>query len=60
MYLLLEAHPKYQNYLRVAKFEQKEKRYEESRAVLEKGLRDLGELACHEDYFIHFAKFESR
>ena len=52
MYSLLEAHPKYQNYIRVAKFENKQKRPESSRAVFEKGMKELGEYACHEDYFI--------
>ncbi len=43
MYRLLESHPKYQNYIRVAKFEYKNKRIEEARNVFEKGLKDLGE-----------------
>lgn len=60
MYRLLESHPKNINYIRLAKFEQKNKRIEEARKVFEKGIQELSDNEINEEYFVQFAKFESR
>ena len=56
----LEAFPRLQTYLKVAKFELKNHNPASARLIFEKIPTDLGDEAYREDYFLTFARFEIR
>lgn len=58
MYRYMEAYPKLKTYLKVARFEIKQKDKESARAIYEKAIEELGQEALKEDYFIEFGRFE--
>lgn len=60
MYRFLEAYPRLDSYLKVAKFEIKMKHKEFARKIFEKAVEDLGEVALKEEYFLAFVYFELR
>lgn len=60
MYRYMEAFPKLKVYLKVAKFEIKQKAWESARSIYERTLEELGQEALREEYFIDFGKFEIR
>ena len=60
MYRFLEAYPRLDSYLKVAKFEIKNRHKEFARRIFEKAVEDLGESALTEEYFLYFIKFELR
>jgi crooked neck len=60
MYRYMTAHPRLKTYLKVCKFEEKNKNKQAARELYERTLEDLGEEAMKEDFFLAFAKFEIR
>lgn len=56
----LEAYPRLQTYLKVAKFELKNHNPVSARQIFEQIPTDLGDEAYREDYFLTFARFEIR
>ena len=60
MYRYLEAYPRLRTYLKVAKFEEKNKNRQGARQVFERVLEDLGDEGMKEEYFLTFGKFEMR
>lgn len=57
LYRYLDAYPHLETYLKVAKFEFRNRNKEATRALYERVISDLGVDALRESYFIDFAKF---
>jgi crooked neck len=57
LYQYLEAHPVLESYLKVAKFEIKNRDRDAARSIYERVITELGAEALREEYFLDFAKF---
>lgn len=60
MYRYMEEYPRLRTYIKVAKFEMKNKNNKAAREIFERTLEELGKEAISEEYFMEFAKFEAR
>jgi crooked neck len=58
LYRYLESYPTLETYIKVAKFEFRNKNKEETRRIYERIITELGSEALSENYFLEFAKFE--
>ena len=60
MYRFLVEFPRQSTYIKVAKFEMRNKNVPLTRQIFEKAADDLGLNQLDEDYYVQFAKFEIR
>lgn len=58
LYRYLETFPTLETYLKVAKFEFRNRQREATRQIYERIITELGSEALNENYFLEFAKFE--
>lgn len=56
----MEAFPRLKSYLKVARFEIKNKNRDAARSIFERTLEELGQESLKEQYFIEFASFEHK
>jgi len=60
LYRYLDSFPVLSAYLKVAKFEIKNRSRDAARSIYERVVTELGQEALNEEYFSDFAKFEIR
>lgn len=54
----MDAYPRLRTYLKVSRFEIKNRNREGARKIYERTLEELGQEALQEQYFIEFGRFE--
>lgn len=60
LFRFLEENPKVENYVRVGKWEESGRRYQSAREVCERALREIGEEALTEEFFLFWTRLELR